>query len=87
VAAKAAVVAVQQCDGGGSLAAATMAATAATAVMVVTAATAVTVATAEAEKGVKRSTTQVAVAVAAMEGEDGMQWRRWGGRSMAESVA
>ena len=28
---------------------------------------------------VKRSTTQVAVAVAAVDGEDGVQWRRWGG--------
>jgi len=25
--------------------------------------------------------------VAAVDGEDGVQWRRWGGRSMAESAA
>jgi len=40
---------------------------------------------------VKRSTTQVAAAVAAVaaavDGEDGVQWRRWWERSMAESVA
>jgi hypothetical protein len=46
---------------------------------------------------VKRSTTQVAAAVAvavaavaavaAVDGEDGVQWRRWWGRSMAESAA
>ena len=39
---------------------------------------------------VKRSTTQVAAAVAAVvavDGEDAVQWRRWGGRSMAESAA
>ena len=39
---------------------------------------------------VKRSTTQVAAAVAAVEavdGEEGVQWRRWGGHSMAESAA
>ena len=39
---------------------------------------------------VKRSTTQVAAAlaaVAAVDGEDGVQWRRLWGRSMAESAA
>jgi len=37
---------------------------------------------------VKRSTTQqVAAAVAAVDGEDGVQWRRWGGHSMAKSAA
>ncbi len=39
---------------------------------------------------VKRSTMQVAAAlavVAALDGEDGVQWRRWGGRLMAESAA
>ena len=36
---------------------------------------------------VKRSTTQVAVAVMTVDGEDGMQWWRWGGHSMAKSVA
>ena len=29
----------------------------------------------------------VAMAVAAVDGEDGVQWRRWGGRLMAESAA
>ena len=39
---------------------------------------------------VKHSTMQVAavvVVVVAVDGEDGVQWRRWGGRSMAESAA
>jgi hypothetical protein len=37
---------------------------------------------------VKHSTTQqVAAAVAAVDGEDGVQWRRWWGRSMAKSAA
>jgi hypothetical protein len=40
-------------------------------------------------KRVKRSTTQVAAAVvaaAAVDGEDGVQWRRWGGHPMAKSA-
>ena len=37
---------------------------------------------------VKCSTTQqMAAAVAAVDGEDGVQWRQWGGRSMAKSAA
>ena len=37
---------------------------------------------------VKHLTTQVVVvAVTAVDGEDGVQWRRWGGRSMAKSAA
>jgi hypothetical protein len=41
---------------------------------------------------VKRSTTQVAAAVAAVtvvaavDNEDGVQWRRWGGRSMTAAA-
>ena len=36
---------------------------------------------------VKRSTTQVAAVVVTVDGKDGIRWRWWGGRSMAESAA
>ncbi len=35
---------------------------------------------------VKRSTTQVAAAVVEADGEDGVQWLRWGGHSMAAAA-